>query len=82
MISDAIQSIFSGVTGLFLGLLPVGTLLGSLTLSAGWLWGYDTLNSFLPIAEVLAAVTALLAMRMTMISLKLVTFVYKLLPFV
>jgi len=82
MIGDVLLGLFDGVSGLVLGLLPMGALVaGSMTLPTGWLYGYDVLNSFLPVSEALAAVSALLALRMLMLSLKSVLFVKSLLPF-
>jgi len=81
MIGDAILTLFSGVSNLFLGLLPLGAILTGFTIQAGWIWGYDVLNAYLPIAEILIAVTVLLTLRMTMIAVRAMVFVKSLIPF-
>ena len=69
MIADALigvaQSIIAGIASL----LPAGVPLG-LVLPTGWLYGYDVLNSFLPVSELLLASGVLLGLRLLIFGLK------------
>lgn len=82
MITDAIFDAVGGVSTLLVGLLPVGALLTGLTIPSGWLWGYDVINAYLPVSEILIAASVLVGARITMIGVKAMVFVYKLIPFV
>lgn len=62
------------VLNFFLGFLPTGTLLPGLVLPTGWLYGYNVLNAFLPISEVLSAASLLVGLRVAIFTGRVVTF--------
>jgi len=52
----------------------------NLTIPSGWLYGYDMLNTFLPISESLALVAIMVAVYAAAVLLRLGGFVYHLIP--
>jgi hypothetical protein len=79
VIVDRLIDVLRGGYEVLVNLLPEGDTLG-LVLPSGWLYGYDVLNSFLPVAEVLAAASVLLALRMAVFTFRMIYTLKQLVP--